>query len=318
MDNNGLNKLAQEMSLASGEGNLELDREMLYHYTSASALRKILRQEGIMLRFTKYGFVNDTSEGKVIMDMFHSACDRLLMEEKITREFYIDIANVEKSGEKNFYVQGDGRSSTIDTIIKDEFDAYICCFSTLPDSLPMWNYYIKNDEGAGYNIAMSSVLCDGLLRIGGLNRYNCGIYKINYADVNDPQSNIFYKWIAELAPYSGNIDAVRKILSTYLMRAQLMYKHSCFEHEQEVRFVLYLPKHLTKNRNFNIEYTEKKGVIIPYIDVLIPNKKLVHGIKAGALVPFQDARDGVATLLSERSYPIDETSITSSDMPVRF
>lgn len=315
---NSLNDVAQEMSLASGEGNMELDKEMLYHYTSASALRKILRQEGIVLRFTKYGFVNDTSEGKVIIDMFRSACERLLMEEKISREFYIDIANVEKSGEKKFYVQGDGRSSTIDTIVKDEFDAYICCFSTLPDSLPMWNYYIKNDEGAGYNIAMTGVLCDGLFKIDGINRYNCGIYKINYVDVNDPESNIFYKWIAELAPYSKNIEAVKKILSTYLMRAQLMYKHICFEHEQEVRFVLYLPKHLTRNRAFQIEYTEKKGVIIPYIDVLIPNKKIVRGLKAGALVPFSDARDGVATLLSERSYPIDETVITPSGMPVRF
>lgn len=318
MEMESLNDVAQEMSKTSGEGNMELDTQMLYHYTSASALRKILRQDGIVLRFTKYGFVNDTSEGKVIMDMFHSACERLLLENRISSEFHAAIADVEKSGEKKFYVQGDGRSSTIDTIVKDEFDAYICCFSTLPDSLPMWNYYIKNDEGAGYNIAMTGVLCDGLFKIDGMNRYNCGIYKINYVDVNNEQDNIFYKWIAELARYDNSIPAVKKILSTYLMRAQLMYKHSCFEHEQEVRFVLYLPKHLTRNRNFNIEYTEKKGVIIPYIDVLIPNKRLVRGIRAGALVPFQDARDGVATLLSERSYPIDGNAITASNMPVRF
>ena len=318
MSNASLNEIEREMDEQCEAGNFELDREQLYHYTSASALRKILRQEGIVLRFTKYGFVNDKTEGKIITDMYRTACERLLCENKITRDFYISISNLDIQAEKSFYVAQEAPSPSLGKVVTDEYDAYICCFSTLSDSLPMWNYYIKDNEGAGYNIEMNGLLCNGLYHIPGMNRYNWGIYRINYVDLKDEQSNIFYKWIRELSVYSSNIETVRKILSHYLLRAQLMYKHICFQHEHEVRFVLYLPKHLPRAKGIEIDYTEKKGVITPYIDLLIPRKDIVKSIKVGALVHFEDAQGGIATLLSERGYPVTEQSITPSGMPVRF
>lgn len=313
-----LNDISQEMEKLSEQSSAELDRSSLYHYTSASALRKIMRQEGIVLRFTKYGFVNDTSEGKVITDMYRTACEKLLRENKISRDFFIAISNLDISTEKHFYVPDKSGTGSLGKVVSDEYDAYICCFSTLQDSLPMWNYYIKDDAGAGYNIEMTGVLCNGLYRIEGLNRYNWGIYGIKYVDVNNDDENIFYRWIQELSRYSDNVDTVRKILSHYMMRTQLMYKHSCFEHEHEVRFVLYLPRHLARSPKLKIDYTEKRGLIIPYIDIVIPAKAIAKSITVGALVHFDDARDGIATLLSERGYPIDEKNIRPSHMPVRF
>ncbi|MBP8714787.1 MAG: hypothetical protein KBH85_05270 [Lachnospiraceae bacterium] len=315
---NSLNDISQEMGKLSDQNSAELDSTMLYHYTSASALRKILRPEGIVLRFTKYGFVNDTSEGKVITDMYRIACEKLLRENKITREFFIAISNLDISTEKHFYVPDNSGNGSLGKVVSDEYDAYICCFSTLQDSLPMWNYYIKDESGAGYNIEMTGVLRNGLYRIDGLNSYNWGICKIDYVDVDNDDDNIFYRWIQELARYSDNIDTVRKILSHYMMRAQLMYKHSCFKHEHEVRFVLYLPRHLARSPKIRIDYTEKKGLIIPYIDMTIPVKEIAKSITVGALVHFDDARDGIATLLAERGYPIGEEDVRSSRMPVRF
>jgi hypothetical protein len=315
---NSLSDISQEMDKLSEQSSVELDRESLFHYTSASALRKIMRQEGIVLRFTKYGFVNDTSEGKIITDMYRTACEKLLRENKITREFFIAISNLDICTEKQFFVPDNSGSGSLGKVVSDEYDAYICCFSTLGDSLPMWNYYIKDDAGAGYNIEMTGVLCNGLYRIDGMNRYNWGIYKINYVDVNNDDDNIFYRWIQELSPYADNIETVRRILSHYMMRAQLMYKHYCFQHEHEVRFVLYLPRHLTRNPGLKIDYTEKKGVIIPYIDILIPAKTIAKSITVGALVHFDDARDGITTLLSERGYTMATKNILPSHMPVRF
>ena len=92
---NSLSDVAHEMDKFSEQSNVELDRESLFHYTSASALRKIMRQEGIVLRFTKYGFVNDTSEGKIITDMYRTACEKLLRNNRITRDFFIAISNLD-------------------------------------------------------------------------------------------------------------------------------------------------------------------------------------------------------------------------------
>ena len=50
----------------------------------------------------------------------------------------------------------------------------------------------------------------------------------------------------------------------------------------------------------------------------IPVKEIAKSITVGALVHFDDARDGIATLLAERGYPIGEEDVRSSRMPVRF
>lgn len=102
----------------SEESNYELDNAKLYHYTSASALRKILREEGIVLRFTKYGFVNDKSEGKVIMELFQKACDTLLEEKLISQHFYDEIIHTKKSGEKNFFVVNNEAGSSLGKVVK--------------------------------------------------------------------------------------------------------------------------------------------------------------------------------------------------------
>ena len=120
---NSLNDISQEMGKLSDQNSAELDSTMLYHYTSASALRKILRPEGIVLRFTKYGFVNDTSEGKVITDMYRIACEKLLRENKITREFFIAISNLDISTEKHFYVPDNSGNGSLGKVVSDEYDA---------------------------------------------------------------------------------------------------------------------------------------------------------------------------------------------------
>lgn len=322
--NKSLNDISMEMFSQSAECNRHLDQGALFHYTSASALKKILREEGIVLRFTKYGFVNDKSEGKVILDVYKSACNKLLREQKIGKSFYDEIIGLKKSGEKSFYIATPESGSGAGKMVYDEYDAYICCFSSLPDSLPMWNYYIKDTEGMGYNIEFKNLLLSGLYQSkwGGLDRSNWGIYKIDYVDVSNENRGetfaTFCRWIEELAHFEGNMEMVKKLLSGYLLRAELMYKHDCFKHEHEVRYVLYVPKHMKRNQELKIDYMEKKGILVPYIDILIPNKNIVKGLTIGALVSFEDARDGVATLLEERHYPIGEESIRRSGMPVRF
>lgn len=48
----------------------------------------------------------------------------------------------------------------------------------------------------------------------------------------------------------------------FLKAVGLIFKSSCFKHEEEVRAILTVPK---SNQKFEVKYREKNGYIIPYI-----------------------------------------------------
>ena len=55
----------------------------IYHYTSPEGLLGILGDTGIELHFTRYDCVNDTSEGRDLIDIYLKACKEFLKEKKI-------------------------------------------------------------------------------------------------------------------------------------------------------------------------------------------------------------------------------------------
>lgn len=53
---------------------------MLYHYTSPEVIMRIIREEGICLRFSRYDCLNDTHEGREAVEIQQEICDELRTE----------------------------------------------------------------------------------------------------------------------------------------------------------------------------------------------------------------------------------------------
>ncbi len=122
----------------------------IFHYTSPEGLLGIVKDKGLVLRFTRYDCVNDLSEGKDVMRCFEVACQASLEECSISPVFCDAIKDIEldRSAVMSFNIdksrlfEGPGED-TAGAYEPVKCEAYICCFSKDGDSLPMWNYYSK-------------------------------------------------------------------------------------------------------------------------------------------------------------------------------
>lgn len=140
--------------------------ENIYHYTSPNGLLGILGEDGLVFRFTRYDCVNDTSEGKHVLECYTKSCEELLDTSEIDYEFYNSIKDITPSN-KRFLIFNTGQH----TIGKESsFEAYLCCFTLEQDSLPMWNYYVKNGHYQGYNIGVNSQVFNELKKDSGLDK----------------------------------------------------------------------------------------------------------------------------------------------------
>lgn len=104
----------------------------MYHYTSADVLPLIVMEDAVKIRFTDYRFLNDTSEGEEFPSIFQSQLEHLYNSGKINEEFYNEACKL--------------------SVDKNPSRLFVACFSENRDSLPMWNYYLKNGKYEGYSL----------------------------------------------------------------------------------------------------------------------------------------------------------------------
>ena len=140
---------------------------MLYHYTSPKVIMSIIREEGIILRFSRYDCLNDTSEGKEAVAIQQEVCETLRLEYSTSPaklELLDRIASL-RPDFKSIYV---GESAPVSggnlpastpaaaSIPESSVSAvpYICSFSRERDALTMWNYYTKGTHYEGYNVGI--------------------------------------------------------------------------------------------------------------------------------------------------------------------
>ena len=139
---NGLNKIEFK------------EHRTFYHYTSPSALTDILSNDFISLRFSRFDCLNDTTEGKHVIEIYRESCKELLNNGEINKSFYELVENIEPS-EKQLFFEKKGNQNVGGN---KQFNVYLCCFSLNKDALPMWNYYVKNNKYEGYSIGFDELL----------------------------------------------------------------------------------------------------------------------------------------------------------------
>ncbi len=85
-------------------------------------------------------YLNDTSEGKEIINFYKMACSQLQSSGEISREFFELINDVNPQSVEIFFNNNNG-TNRVPCIAR--YTLFVCCFSLNGNSLDMWRYYDK-------------------------------------------------------------------------------------------------------------------------------------------------------------------------------
>ena len=293
---------------------------MLYHYTSPDGLMGILNEKAPVLWFTRADCVNDPTEGHYMIAFYKNICEELLQNKDIDLAFYNSISDI-KPNSKIYYC----------SINKERWlkrpkseSTFICCFSQARDSLPMWNYYVKNDRYQGYCIGLfNSIfrkLQDASIKEDSGMRFE--LKEVQYC--NNEYRNSFaaaVKRLFKLWDNSATADDktnIQEMIKLWLTEWQWLVKPNCYSHEKEVRAIIHMPDDIPELRNkINIKYRSSHGYIIPYIEPSISEheKGAFEEIIIGPLAEKEISKSTIQSYIS--SYGYNRISVSNSIIPIR-
>ena len=118
-------------------------------------------------------------------------------------------------------------------------------------------------------------------------------------------------------------DFIIRVFLNYLNSVRFAFKHSAFEPEQELRFVIKMDKRFyrtvelsEKDADKLIKFYDRDGIIVPYIEVPF-GKEDIKAIKLSPLIKEENAIESVSLLLDKLGYKRD-IQIDRSDIPLRY
>lgn len=300
----------------------KLETQIIFHYTSPDALLKILNKDNIELRFTRNDCVNDTLEGKHIIEIYSKTCEELLAFSKISKEFYDLIIKSKPRDNKLFFKEQKMKHGSVTIAEQDTFLVYLCCFSSESDSLPMWNYYVKNGMYQGVCIGFDTNLFDEYHDSRQPEKFgDIDLRKVIYSD--SEKKDIFIKILLALfesfdETQDESVGNIEVILSSLLLELQYISKSECFAHEKEIRAIMKIPISKKVNKCYRIQYDSKGSYIIPFTLVSIDEKRNLREITIGPLAEKELSKSIIFELLESRGYDMDEKNIQNSKIPIRF
>lgn len=305
MDNlEKLDELIAREIMLDNNPHITIKNNNVYHYTSATGFEGIIKNS--CLWFTRYDCVNDTTEGSEINKIFKKTCDKLLDEGKISIEFYNSINNIEPYLSNGFGFAEDGLLK----VKLKESQYFISCFSRESDSLPMWNYYIKNNNYQGFNLEF---FIKDLFETGFEKGYYLNFYNVIYDD--EIKFEILSEKILNINNYFSTYteEKINFYLKFLLAKLMLLFKNKAFKHEKEVRAILIVPKDCDK-----IEFREMNGYIIPYIAIPFKAKKNLLGVTIAPLYKDELAKRTLFEFLNKKGFTVYLDNIVNSKIPIRF
>jgi hypothetical protein len=295
----------------------------VYHYTSPEGFREIIGGKNNCLRFTRSVCLNDSSEGKYIEQIYESSIKKLLDTKSISNEFFDEIKGIRpetiEEVERDTTDEEKERYNEWEKINKSglpapekhyswkECDTYICCFSKSRDSLPMWNYYSKNDRYEGYNIGFHTGL--------GWGFYD-NAFDVVYSE--EEQTQLIEAVVIkayDVYQKDGDCQKAKQAITYCLTSWRFMFKHSYFQHEEEVRAIYHLPRDRQPHDKPKIEFRTKNGMIIPYVELPF-EKQAVSNVTIAPLVTEEIAVETAKQFLVEKGYP--HQLVFKSKIPIRY
>jgi hypothetical protein len=250
------------------------DPEVVYHYTSADTLLKIVRSEEIWA--TSIFYLNDVSEISHSLKLLTNRLPAFLERNKPERGEVLRSA----------FAQG---------ISIDGDPPFVASFSSQHDSLPQWRSYCSNGNGVSMGFRVSSLRQSSLTHELFLGRFSPSSSKLNrvtYIGEGDDfrVDLILQKCLNELIEWNGSQAALpddeRTIISDeeflrYTLAEKLCsVKHRSFESESEYRLIAPREPFIKTD---TMKFRSSRSTIIPYMSVLMPKwSKSQSGQKSGS------------------------------------
>lgn len=250
----------------------------LYHYTSTETFTKILQNGKIGLRFSDYRYLNDASEGKYSLDLYHEVCKAMFSNDSKALEYFCKVRPSKKTLFLVKKVADEGNHHGI--YGNREYQEFVCCFSKRRDSLPMWRGYLKDQkfDGCALGFYPTESLRE-LLRpeqnYENDNRNDSlfmsgNIHAIQVLYDREKQVETIEKYLSlckEIYDVKEETDkeSMRLFLEGFLALIKLAYKPSCFDYEEEIRLVYHRPLNLPDDQSPCIRYFPSHGFLIPNV-----------------------------------------------------
>lgn len=295
----------------------------IYHYTSPNGIESILfKDKGkVTLWASRYDCLNDISEGTIALQIYKEVCEDLRNSKEITKEQYDKITNLEAI--KKEFITYESSNKKINMTECVECEKYICSFSKNHDSLAMWNYYSKGSKYEGYNIGFHSIEINEAFNYFYGSGIRGEIYPVIYKKIE--QQQLIKKFLLKILEYysAENEKNIKITISSQLAYWSLIFKSEYFQHEEEVRVIISIPKDSLKDSKktipLDIKYRNNYGYIIPYIELKF-EKYCVSDICIGPLQCNDKQKETQKKILHERliANGYNHAEGTYSKIPIRY
>jgi hypothetical protein len=242
--------------------------KVVYHYTSADTLLKIVENERIWA--SNIGYLNDVMERQHCIDMLQKRLPVFLESQQTPYSIELE--------------------ESVSKLTASGYDApYVASFSVDRDSLPLWRSYCPNGNGVSIGFRVSALRnCTftrpprGLKSTGSNGKgietppFKSTLEPVEYVRQDDWEKIDSYllkslqdleEWHTyneELDPEEQNSYPDEMVLETSLSHRASLVKHSAFEAEREYR--LFAPPTMFGEMKFRASRT----TVIPYFELCLP------------------------------------------------
>lgn len=286
----------------------------IFHYTSPSGFQSILfgNSEHLTLWASRYDCLNDVSEGKVVLDAYAETCAEMLASGEIDKYLYDLFVRVKPAHTTLLPLHAE------DTIkfSRPECHRYVCSFSKNADSLAMWNYYSKGNKYEGFNIGVfPSVLSESLEEMFRDKEAVFHVYPVIYDKAE--QKRLIRATLLQLRDHYAKDQetSIRYIIANRLLDWQPIFKSDYFQHEEEVRIIVDLPK---QNPPVPIKQRITAGFVIPYIELQI-EKTALSFVNFGPLQSLDEQKKQQIRVMEDWLEQSNYSAIVEcSKIPVRY
>lgn len=287
-----------------------INNDVIYHYTSPDGLKSII--ENGSLWFGDARFLNDSNEIDYATNLLKDRIEK--KKDSIKPMYYKRI--------KEICEDPIGYLSKISFATKDLEGAeygiedginrfYICSFSKLSDSLPMWNYYSKTDSKSGYCIGFKTDMLLSILKgnIPYLRNETFGQVIYN--------KEIQYKLIDDLISLLTIVNSEQEFskIQSYIINYIIFFKSDNFSNEEEVRVIFMINKKIAFN-SIKCNFPIVMGVISPKLEVA--TQELLESMEEIIIGPYNSKELSELGLNELLSYKKMSVNIKISSNNVRF
>lgn len=310
---------------------------MMFHYTSQKGFEGIVKEDGIHLWFSDARYMNDSSEILSAKKFLDQAADELLREGKIPSDLHKEVKKIEHNPKKIDGVKF--RNTKLHEMAIDIQSAYyytfLCCFSSEADSLPMWNYYLKNDSNGyavgfdfdGIDISTCSIV--GTVKNDADYTFEDEISKVLYTD--SEKVDVFKSEILDLLKNWEKDSSDHTLQLAHMAQFHIafetystVFKDYHFAYENEYRMLATVKSsesYIGDQHRDDIKFRLSHGLAIPYFELLIPHKQALKAVSISPMVGLNSdtdfVKESMRTYLNNLGYTHD-IEIRFSEIPLRY